>query len=250
MKTFSCPTELKKALKNHNGKIGFVPTMGALHEGHLSLINASKMENEITVVSIFVNPTQFNDPNDYNNYPNTHSEDLLKLSSLKVDFLFTPTRASIYNDDYSYQIFENKFSKQLCGASRPGHFEGVLTIVMKLLNIVNPTKAYFGEKDFQQYKLIKGMVDAFHMDVEIIPFPTKRENDGLAMSSRNLLLSESERKTAPKFAELIKTDLDDDEVKDELEKSGFEIDYIETINDRRFGAVHLGNVRLIDNVEK
>lgn len=250
MKTFSNPLELKRELKKHIGKIGFVPTMGALHKGHLSLIEASKKENDFTVVSIFVNPTQFNDPNDYNNYPNTHSEDLFHLSALKVDYLFTPTKDSIYNDNYSYQLIENNFSKKLCGAAREGHFEGVLTIVMKLLNIVNPTKAYFGEKDYQQYQLIKGMVESFHMDVEIVPMPTKREKDGLAMSSRNLLLTESERNIAPKFAELIKTDLDDEKLKDELENSGFKIDYIETIENRRFGAVHLGNVRLIDNVEK
>lgn len=250
MKTFSNPLELKRELKKHNGKIGFVPTMGALHKGHLSLIEASKKENDFTVVSIFVNPTQFNDPNDYKNYPNTHSEDLFHLSALKVDYLFTPTKDSIYNDNYSYQIIENDFSKKLCGAAREGHFEGVLTIVMKLLNIVNPTKAYFGEKDYQQYQLIKGMVESFHMDVEIVPMPTKREKDGLAMSSRNLLLSESERYIAPKFPELLRADLHDTRVEEELVNNGFKIDYVETIENRRFGAVFLGNVRLIDNVEK
>lgn len=250
MKQFSHPDELKNELRNKVGNIGFVPTMGALHKGHLSLIRTSKNENDITVVSIFINPTQFNDTNDYKNYPNTHTEDLLKLSSLKIDYLFTPTRSSIYNDDYNYQIVENNFSKKLCGASRPGHFEGVLTIVMKLLNIVKPSKAYFGEKDFQQYKLIKGMVDAFHMDVKIIALPTVREADGLAMSSRNLLLTDSERKTAPKFSKLLRSKLSDEQVKLKLESEGFKIDYIETINGRRFGAVFLDKVRLIDNVEK
>ena len=250
MKQYFDPVSLKHELKNKVGQIGFVPTMGALHEGHLSLIRASKKENNFTVVSIFVNPTQFNDPNDYKNYPDTHTEDLLKLSALKVDYLFIPTRPLIYNDNYTYQIVENNFSKQLCGASREGHFEGVLTVVMKLLNIVNPSKAYFGEKDFQQYTLIKGMVDAFHMNVKIIALPTMREADGLAMSSRNLLLTDSERKIAPKFSKLLNSKASDELVKSKLEKEGFKIDYIETINGRRFGAVFLGNVRLIDNVEK
>ena len=250
MKKFFDPVKLKHELSNKFGEIGFVPTMGALHEGHLSLIETSKKENKFTVVSIFVNPTQFNDPNDYKNYPNTQTEDLLKLSALKVDYLFMPTRSFIYNDNYTYQIAENNFSKQLCGASREGHFEGVLTIVMKLLNIVKPSKAYFGEKDFQQYMLIKGMVDAFHMDVKIIARPTVREADGLAMSSRNLLLTDSERKIAPIFSKLLNSKSSDELVKSELENEGFRIDYIETINGRRFGAVFLGNVRLIDNVEK
>jgi pantoate--beta-alanine ligase len=250
MKQFFDPVKLKHELKNKAGEIGFVPTMGALHEGHLSLIKASKKENRFTVVSIFVNPTQFNDPNDYKNYPNTHTEDLLKLSALKVDYLFIPTRTLIYNDNYTYQIKENDLSKKLCGASREGHFVGVLTIVMKLFNIVKPAKAYFGEKDFQQYQLIKGMVDAFHMDVKIIALPTIRETDGLAMSSRNLLLTDSERKIAPAFSKLLRSNLSDEKIKSNLENEGFSIDYIETINGRRFGAVYLGNVRLIDNVEK
>lgn len=250
MKVISNPTALKTKLMKHNGSIGFVPTMGALHEGHLSLIRESKKNNDITVVSIFVNPTQFNDPNDYKNYPNKHAEDILNLTSLKVDYIFTPTKRSIYKDNFAYQIIETNFSKELCGAVRPGHFEGVLTIVMKLLNIVKPTRAYFGEKDYQQYMLIKGMVEAFHMDVEIVPSPTIREDDGLAMSSRNLLLGNDERKKAPLFAKLLKSDLPDEKVKDELEQEDFKVDYIITQNGRRFGAVFLGNVRLIDNVEK
>ena len=250
MKKFFDPVKLKYELSNKFGEIGFVPTMGALHEGHLSLIETSKKENKFTVVSIFVNPTQFNDPNDYKNYPNTQTEDLLKLSSLNVDYLFFPARSLIYNDNYTYQIVENNYSKKLCGASRAAHFEGVLTVVMKLLNIVKPSRAYFGKKDFQQYMLIKGMVDAFHMDVKIIARPTVREADGLAMSSRNLLLTDSERKIAPIFSKLLNSKSSDELVKSELENEGFRIDYIETINGRRFGAVFLGNVRLIDNVEK
>lgn len=229
--------------------IGFVPTMGALHEGHLSLIRKSVSDNDITVVSIFVNPTQFNDKNDFKNYPVTFESDLAKLESEKVEYLFYPEYKEIYSDDFRYEINEKEFSKKLCGAHRPGHFTGVLTIVMKLLNIIKPTKAYFGEKDYQQYLLIKGMAEAFFLDCEIIPLPLIREKDGLAMSSRNKLLTEKERKLAPRFYHWLKSDNSIDTIKDKLEEEGFKIDYIEEIDERRFGAVHLGKVRLIDNVE-
>ncbi len=239
--------EVRNSLQKKS--IGFVPTMGALHEGHLSLIRKSVSDNDITVVSIFVNPTQFNDKNDFENYPVTFESDLAKLESEKVEYLFYPEYKEIYSDDFRYEINEKEFSKKLCGAHRPGHFTGVLTIVMKLLNIIKPTKAYFGEKDYQQYLLIKGMAEAFFLDCEIIPLPLIREKDGLAMSSRNKLLTEKERKLAPRFYHWLKSDNSIDTIKDKLEEEGFKIDYIEEIDERRFGAVHLGKVRLIDNVE-
>lgn len=239
--------EVRNSLQKKS--IGFVPTMGALHEGHLSLIRKSVSDNDITVVSIFVNPTQFNDKNDFKNYPVTFESDLAKLESEKVEYLFYPEYEEIYSDDFRYEINEKEFSKKLCGAHRPGHFTGVLTIVMKLLNIIKPTKAYFGEKDYQQYLLIKGMAEAFFLDCEIIPLPLIREKDGLAMSSRNKLLTEKERKLAPRFYHWLKSDNSIDTIKDKLEEEGFKIDYIEEIDERRFGAVHLGKVRLIDNVE-
>jgi pantoate--beta-alanine ligase len=239
--------EVRNSLQKKS--IGFVPTMGALHEGHLSLIRKSVSDNNITVVSIFVNPTQFNDKNDFKNYPVTFESDLAKLESEKVEYLFYPEYKEIYSDDFRYEINEKEFSKKLCGAHRPGHFTGVLTIVMKLLNIIKPTKAYFGEKDYQQYLLIKGMAEAFFLDCEIIPLPLIREKDGLAMSSRNKLLTEKERKLAPRFYHWLKSDNSIDTIKDKLEEEGFKIDYIEEIDERRFGAVHLGKVRLIDNVE-
>lgn len=251
MKIFSDPCEIKEELSHCNDKeIGFVPTMGALHEGHISLINKSIAENDITVVSIFVNATQFNDPEDLKKYPGNTDNDIRILEPLNVDYLFAPEHNLLYNDNYLYRINETVFSKELCGAQREGHFEGVLTVVMKLLNIVNPHRAYFGEKDFQQYKLIKGMVEAFFMNVEIVPSPTIRENDGLALSSRNLLLSVENRKKAAKFPELLMSGQSDKEVNSQLEKEGFKVDYIKTLNGRRFGAVILGKVRLIDNVKK
>jgi len=251
MKIFCGPGEMKHELSRCTDKeIGLMPTMGALHEGHISLIKKSIAENDITVVSVFVNPTQFNDPEDLKKYPINLDKDISILESLNVDYLFTPEHNLLYNDNYSYRILETNFSKELCGAQREGHFEGVLTVVMKLVNIVNPHRAYFGEKDFQQYKLIKGMSEAFFMNVEIISSPTIREKDGLALSSRNLLLSGNDRKKAVKFPELLMSGQSDEEVNSQLEEEGFKVDYIKTLDGRRFGAVILGNVRLIDNVKK
>ncbi|MEG8947511.1 pantoate--beta-alanine ligase [Rosettibacter firmus] len=232
-----------------NKTIGFVPTMGALHKGHASLIERCLKENDISVVSIFVNPTQFNDPDDLRNYPRTFENDFKLLETMNVDYLFYPEYGEIYSDNYRYKIVETDFSKKLCGAFRPGHFEGVLTVVMKLFNIVRPHKAYFGEKDYQQLKLIEGMCKAFFMDIEIVPCPIVRDEDGLALSSRNLLLTDEERKIAVNFPELLKSKKSANQIKEELEKLGFKVDYIEDIEGRRFGAVHIGKVRLIDNVE-
>jgi pantoate--beta-alanine ligase len=230
--------------------LGFVPTMGALHEGHASLINRSLKENHQTVVSLFVNPTQFNNPDDFRRYPRTEAEDLGMLEKLKADFVFIPDYPSLYPDDYSYKITEHNLSLVMEGTGRPGHFNGVLTVVMKLLNLVRPERAYFGEKDYQQFLLIKKMAAAFFMDVEIISCPTVRHTDGLAMSSRNVLLSKSDRERAPLFARLLKSGKTTEQIKAELNQSGFTVDYITDFEGRRYGAVYLGGIRLIDNVER
>ncbi|MDH7604234.1 MAG: pantoate--beta-alanine ligase [Melioribacter sp.] len=241
--------EIRNSDELKNKTVGFVPTMGALHKGHISLIEKCVNENDISVVSIFVNPTQFNDPNDLRNYPRTFEEDLAILKNHNVDFLFYPEYEEIYQDNYKYRIVETDFSKKLCGAFRPGHFEGVLTIVMKLFNIIRPHKAYFGEKDYQQLKLIDGMCKAFFMDIEIIPCPIVRDEDGLALSSRNLLLSKEEREFSLNFPKLLASNKTKEQIKKELEELGFKVDYIEEFEGRRFGAVHVGKVRLIDNVK-
>ena len=241
--------EIRNSDELKNKTVGFVPTMGALHKGHISLIEKCVNENDVSVVSIFVNPTQFNDPNDLRNYPRTFEEDLAILKNHNVDFLFYPEYEEIYQDNYKYRIVETDFSKKLCGAFRPGHFEGVLTIVMKLFNIIRPHKAYFGEKDYQQLKLIDGMCKAFFMDIEIIPCPIVRDEDGLALSSRNLLLSKEEREFALNFPKLLASNKTKEQIKKELEELGFKVDYIEEFEGRRFGAVHVGKVRLIDNVK-
>lgn len=245
-------TELKDWFKiRHSlkGSIGFVPTMGALHKGHRSLIERSVEENDFTVVSIFVNPTQFNNPTDLKKYPRTFENDLALLSECETDFLLFPEYNALYPDDYKYKVTETDYSSLMEGEHRPGHFDGVLTIVMKLLNIANADNAYFGEKDFQQYRLIEGMTKAFFMRTKIIPCPTIREEDGLAFSSRNVRLSEVKRKKAPIFYELLKSDKSPEEITDMLTDKGFRVDYIIDDENRRYGAVYLGNVRLIDNVE-
>lgn len=240
-----------KTLRNTDlaqASIGFVPTMGALHEGHLSLIRSSRKDNDITIVSIFVNPTQFDDPSDLSAYPKPVEKDLSLLKQEGVDYLFMPQYDELYPDNYRYKINENELSRRFCGAHRPGHFDGVLSVVMKLFNIVDPHRAYFGEKDYQQLELIQGMVEAFFMKVEIVPCPIVREKDGLALSSRNLRLSESERKQAPQFHEALTSTDSTEEAIELLKTHGFDVDYVEDLKNRRLAAIRLGEVRLIDNV--
>lgn len=155
--------------------LGFAPTMGNLHAGHASLFLASSKENHYTVSSLFVNPTQFNNPDDYKHYPRTVDADLELMTQNGVDFCILPNENEIYTDGYAYQVQENRLGQLMEGKHRPGHFNGVLTIVMKLFNLVKPTRAYFGEKDYQQLLLIQGMVKALFMDIEIKSCPTVRE---------------------------------------------------------------------------
>lgn len=247
--------EISDWISNRNpllaGKtLGFVPTMGALHAGHLSLVERSKRENDLTLVSIFVNPTQFNDPKDLEKYPRTFEADLELLKQAGVDFVIYPQASKLYPDGYRYRIQENELSRLLCGAHRPGHFDGVLSIVMKLLNLAQADRAYFGEKDYQQYLLIQGMAEAFFLDTKIIGCPTLRENDHLAMSSRNTLLNPEERKKAALFPKILHSPTQSlDQLRAQLTEAGFIVDYVEERFGRRFGAVKLGSVRLIDNVK-
>ncbi|MEK2646985.1 pantoate--beta-alanine ligase [Bdellovibrio sp. BCCA] len=243
------PQEFKTWRWGKHGSIGFVPTMGALHEGHESLLKRAYDDNDFVVLSIFVNPTQFNDPNDLEKYPKTWEADLAMAERNGVDAIFYPKYSDMYPDNYRYKVTENEYSKLLDGAHRPGHFDGVLSVVMKLFNIVSPTKAYFGEKDFQQMTLIKGMVDSFFMNLEIVPVPTMREKDGLAMSSRNTRLSPEERAKAPAIYKAITESKSAEEAAAKLNSQGFVVDYVTDIGNRRFVAAKLGEVRLIDNVE-
>jgi pantoate--beta-alanine ligase len=176
--------------------LGFVPTMGALHEGHMSLIKRAGAENDITAVSIFINPLQFGLSEDFEQYPRPVETDVGKLRELEIDILFMPDHKLVYPDDFSTTVMVDHVSEKMCGVFRPGHFRGVATVVAKLVNIVSPTRAYFGQKDFQQTVVIKRMTKDLNFDTEIVVCPTIRERDGLAMSSRNLYLDEAQRKAA------------------------------------------------------
>ncbi|MEW6675541.1 MAG: pantoate--beta-alanine ligase [Nitrospirota bacterium] len=180
----------------HSRSIGFVPTMGALHEGHLSLVRRAREENDITVVSIFVNPLQFGPLEDFERYPRDIEGDTAKLREEEIDILFLPDMSLMYPEGFLTYIEVEKISEKLCGSFRPGHFRGVTTVVTKLLNIVKPTRAYFGQKDYQQAVIIKRLVKDLNMDVDIVVCPTIREHDGLAMSSRNTYLNKTQRETA------------------------------------------------------
>ena len=255
-------------------RLGFVPTMGALHDGHVSLIKASLKEADITVVSIFVNPKQFGENEDFNSYPRTFKKDCDVLLSMGVDVLFVPQYEDIYNEevkDFSYDI---PFSKKLEGNSRPNFFPGVINVVSRLFNIVKPYFSYFGKKDAQQLILINKMVVAGDFPVKIVPVDTVRESSGLAMSSRNTYLSNAQKVAASKIYQsllLAKKLLDDGEIKPRIIKDKIKkylsadpvisIDYIsiiclnslkEVVNKVNSPAlisiaVYIADVRLIDN---
>lgn len=227
--------------------IGFVPTMGALHTGHRALLQRARAENDLVVLSIFVNPTQFNDPADLAKYPRTLEADVALVEGL-VDFVLTPTPAEFYADNYRYRVTESELSRRWEGAHRPGHFDGVLTVVLKLLNVVQARRAYFGEKDWQQLELVRGMAQAFFLPVEIIACPTERATDGLALSSRNARLSPAARAQAAIFPKVLRESPTADAAVPQLQAAGFEVDYVADHEKVRLGAVRLEGVRLIDNV--
>ncbi|GEA59719.1 pantoate--beta-alanine ligase [Vibrio comitans] len=208
MLTIENTVQLREQIRSYKqaGKtIGFVPTMGNLHEGHLTLVRKAKELADVVVVSIFVNPMQFGNPDDLQNYPRTLEQDIALLEGLGTELVFTPTPEIMYPKGLDKQTFVEVplLSNMLEGASRPGHFRGVATIVTKLFNLVSPDVACFGEKDFQQVAVIRQMVEDLAMDIEIMPVPTVREQDGLAMSSRNNRLTEEERKIAPAIATIM-----------------------------------------------
>ena len=263
--------------RSQKKKIGFVPTMGALHKGHISLVNRAKKENDIVVVSIFVNPTQFNNPEDLKNYPRTPKEDEKMLRENNVDIIFSPIVEEIYNPDtIKKNVLElGQIADVMEGIHRPGHFVGVVQIVSKLFEIVKPQKAYFGEKDFQQLAVIRLMVNKIHFPVEIIACPTVREKSGLAMSSRNLKLSKKGLQDAVEISKTLfyvkenwkkfnPADIKERAI-EMIESSGkLKVEYVEIseeeslqpINDwnpkkhfRCFAAVYCEDIRLIDNIQ-
>ena len=196
MKVLSSINAFKEARRKIGGTVGFVPTMGYLHEGHLVLVRQAKAENQIAVASIFVNPTQFGPKEDFARYPRDPERDLALLEKERVDLVFVPSSEEVYPQGSCTWVDVERVTEGLEGATRPGHFRGVATVVAKLFNIVEPTRAYFGQKDAQQVVVVKKMVADLNMNVEIVAVPTQREPDGLAMSSRNVYLNESERQAA------------------------------------------------------
>ena len=204
MKTFSKVSDLKKELAMHEqSSIGFVPTMGALHAGHRSLVEKARRECKTVVVSVFVNPTQFNDKNDLRNYPRTPEADAAVLEAAGADYVLMPSVEEIYPEPDTRQFDFGQVDKVMEGATRPGHFNGVAQVVSRLFAIVEPAKAYFGEKDFQQIAVIKAMVKQLGLNVEIVECPIIRDTDGLALSSRNTLLTPEHRAAAPRIYEVI-----------------------------------------------
>src|SRR6478672_447911 len=206
--------------------LGVVPTMGALHDGHLSLVRRSRAENDRTLVTIFVNPTQFDDPKDLSAYPRPLDEDLALLQAEGTDFVLVPAAPDLYPDGYRYRVTETERSRELEGAFRPGHFDAVLTVVLKLLQIAAADRAYFGEKDWQQLTLVQGMARAFFLPTAIIACPTVRESSGLAMSSRNRRLSEEDRRKAPDLHRVLSSASTADEAERDLLADGFSVDYV------------------------
>lgn len=196
MKVVSNISEIKALRRDIKGSVGFVPTMGYLHEGHISLVKQSRIDNAATIISIYVNPSQFGPNEDFQSYPRNTERDLQMLRDEEVDIVFMPSNEEIYPQGYSTWVDVAILTDRLEGAQRPGHFKGVTTIVAKLFNIVEPYKSYFGQKDAQQALVIKKMVEDLNMNLEVIVMPTIREKDGLAMSSRNVYLNTEQRRTA------------------------------------------------------
>lgn len=274
MQIIHTPSEMQELCRNrHDGKcIGFVPTMGFLHEGHLSLVQESNRQCDITIVSIFVNPSQFGANEDLGSYPRNLERDLQLLSNYKVDYVFIPAAEDMYPKPYRTWVNVSGISEVLCGASRPGHFTGVATIVLKLVNLVQPDKMFMGEKDFQQVAVLKAMLKDLNNATQIVACPIMREADGLAMSSRNTYLKGESRQQALCLSkaihmaqQLYKDGIIDISMLSEaaseiIENNHGEIDYIEFVNPetlahvdaadadtRMILAVKIGATRLIDN---
>ena len=265
--------EVSDACKKARKKLGFVPTMGALHQGHISLIEKAVRRADVTVASIFVNPTQFGPGEDFGRYERDYEGDIKKLAHCSVDYLFCPDVSDIYPDGFETTVSVGNLGSCLCGPFRPGHFDGVATVVLKLFNIVRPDFAVFGRKDYQQLKIIQKMVRDFDMDIEIVEMPIIREPDGLAMSSRNAYMSADQRIRAAavnralrEVGEKFKSGCDDckillSEANRVLRMAQInDIDYIEIRNPETLElrhravegdlvalAVRVGDTRLIDN---
>jgi len=262
-----------KEEKEKNKLVGLVPTMGFLHQGHLELVNKSLVDNDLTIVSIFVNPAQFGPNEDFESYPRDFNKDVSLLEEKGVECVFAPDVAEMYPENFASKVVVSGITETLCGAKRPGHFEGVATVVTKLLNIADPDRAYFGMKDYQQLKVIERFVRDLNIDAEIVGVPIVREENGLAVSSRNIYLSDDERESALSLVKsfdvvqklLAEGARDADVIREKVIDfiSGFKytsIDYVSIVNPETLEylgfikgkfllalAVYVGKARLIDN---
>lgn len=236
----------RRALEGRS--VGFVPTMGALHAGHGSLVERCRRENEVVVVSIFINPTQFNDPGDLQRYPRTFENDLALIESMGADEVILPGPDDLYPGGYRFRIESDTDTSLMEGAHRPGFLQGVMTVVLKLLNLVRADRAYFGEKDYQQLQVVTDMARDFFVPTEIVPCETVREESGLALSSRNMLLSAEGKRNAAGLFRALRDAATPAEALLMLEAQGFVVDYVEEHAGRRFAAAFLEGVRLIDNM--
>lgn len=269
-------TEFRARQNDRNASVGFVPTMGALHEGHLSLVEKAVKENEVTVVSVFVNPIQFNNKDDFEKYPRTEEEDFKLLAAAGVDAVFAPTEQEMYpskNDDKKeYDL--GKTAEVMEGKYRPGHFQGVARVLDILFRLVNPHRAYFGEKDFQQIAVVRNLIKSEGLNIDIVACPIKRASDGLALSSRNSRLSKEERELAPEIYKTLEYSVEyskehsvratHDTVVERIDAiPGMKVEYFEIVDARTLApveeweesnwivgciTVYCGDVRLIDNI--
>ena len=273
LRRIDCAKEYIYKWKSEDLSIGFVPTMGCLHAGHLSLVERSARENDKTVVSIFVNPAQFGEGEDFNEYPRDFEADVKLCREAGVDLIFAPDEASIYPDGHSTYVDVSGLTDNLCGRARKGHFRGVCTVLVKLFNILKPTRAYFGKKDAQQLCVVRRMVEDLNMDLDVVGCETVREKDGLAMSSRNRYLGSKEREAALclsralNFVEKViaSGERNVNAIKSEVlgfisNQSGVRLDYFEIVDARNMRpvkvlkkpclcaiAAYVGKTRLIDN---
>ncbi len=268
MKTYA------RIMKKENKLVGLVPTMGYLHEGHLSIIRAARNQSDIVIVSIFVNPVQFGPDEDFEKYPRDIKKDEELLKECGVDIIFYPKKEDMYPEGFSTYVDVEKMTENLCGKSRPGHFRGVTTVVMKLFEIIKPDIAYFGQKDAQQAYVVKKMIEDLNMDITMKIMPIIREEDGLAMSSRNIYLTKPERKDTPLLYESLKLaegligsgEISPKKIIKKMrdllsEKPSLKIDYISIVDTKSLRevttvegevliaiAVFIGKTRLIDNI--
>ena len=275
MKVVQTVSELRAELAQANPEgIGFVPTMGALHAGHRSLVERARRENEVVVVSVFVNPTQFNDPNDLRRYPRTPEADAALLETAGADLVFMPSVEEVYPEPDTRRFDFGAVDKVMEGATRPGHFNGVAQVVSRLFELVQPARAYFGEKDFQQIAVVRAMVEQLGLGVEIVECPIIRDTDGLALSSRNQLLTPAHRAAAPRIYTVLQQAAEKSHelspealkawVKEAVERDGLlRVIYYQSVDARTMQevaaweeaeriqgciAVQAGEIRLIDNI--